>query len=314
MSLLSKLRNRLRWKSSNWFHAFAQGSKIHYLQESLRQAQISNDHLMSLWLQGQPAHPNPLTRFGKKYFSQADEDGILLEILRRIGLNSGTCVEIGCGDGLENNTLILLSQGWKTVWIDAAPLAFDPMCNTDLLVHYQEFVAASNVPRLVRQGIHVLHETEIDVLSIDIDGNDGYIAEALLRDAFKPSLIVIETNEILPPPIVFRQAYDPSYVWDHTKNSGWSLQAISNLLEGFGYSCLACNLQTGVNAFFVRQDLRGFFPDVPTNLEALYVGPSSHPFKYRDRRTKVTAELVEQLVRNAHPANKDLTSRYQAGD
>ena len=49
---------------------------------------------------------NPLNRFGAKYFSSTDEDGITLEIAKRLGIKSGTFIEIGVGNGLENNTLI----------------------------------------------------------------------------------------------------------------------------------------------------------------------------------------------------------------
>lgn len=302
MTVMKKFGNRLKTKTSNWFHSYAQGSKIHYLQETLRQSQITNDYLMSLWLQGRPAHPNPLTTFGAKYFSQSDEDGILIEILRRLGLRTGTCVEIGCGDGLENNTLILLAQGWRSVWIDATDLAFDPQSNPALLAHLKEFVTAENIPSLVRRGLSSLQSETVDVLSVDIDGNDGYIAAALLNAGFEPGVIVIETNEVLPPPIRFQQPYQADYAWDKTKNSGWSLQSLANLLAPHGYRCVACNLQTGVNAFFVHEEQMKAFADVPSRLEDIYVGRSIHPLKYRDRRTSIGATFVEHLVRNTKPA------------
>jgi len=60
----------------------------------------------------QLAHPNPLNAFGKKCYSQTDEDGITLEILRRIDcLRNGTYAEYGVGDGTENNTLVLAALG-----------------------------------------------------------------------------------------------------------------------------------------------------------------------------------------------------------
>jgi len=300
---MKKFGNRLKTKTSNWFHSFAQGSKIHYLQETLRQSQITNDYLMSLWLQGRAAHPNPLTTFGAKYFSQSDEDGILIEILRRLGLRTGTCVEIGCGDGLENNTLILLAQGWRSVWIDAADLAFDPQSNPALLVHLKEFVTSENIASLVARGLSSLQSETVDVLSVDIDGNDGYVAGALLNAGLRPSVIVIETNELLPPPIYFAQQNDPIHAWDGSANRGWSLQSLADLVRPFGYRCVACNLQTGVNAFFVHEEQMKFFADVPSRLEDIYVGRSIHPLKYRDRRTSISAEFVEHLVRNTKPAS-----------
>lgn len=65
----TQLIRRVRSKANNWFHAFAQGSKISYLQEQLKQLQISNDYLMALWMNTGPKHPNPLAHFGKKVFS-----------------------------------------------------------------------------------------------------------------------------------------------------------------------------------------------------------------------------------------------------
>lgn len=303
MSTLSKLRARLRSKYESWFHSFAQGSKIVYLQESLRQSQIANDYLMSLWLQGRQPHPNPLLKHGQKFFSQSDEDGILLEILRRLDVSSGVSVEIGCGNGLENNTLNLLARGWRTVWIDAAGIAFDRNCNPRLLSYQQQFVTAENVVNLVREGQKRLGVDRVDVLSIDVDGNDGYLASAMLEAGFLPSVVVIETNEVIPPPIRFAQPYNPGHVWDRTKNYGWSLQSLADLFSRHSYVCVACNLQTGVNAFFVRERFMDRFSDVPSNLADLYVGRSIHPLKYRDRVTQVDANLIEAVVRAASPTS-----------
>ena len=49
-----------------------------------------------------------LQRFGFKVHSQNEEDGIIQEIFRRIGVTNKKFIEIGVGDGLENNTLFLL--------------------------------------------------------------------------------------------------------------------------------------------------------------------------------------------------------------
>lgn len=289
----------VRAKFRDWLAAFAKGSKLYYTQETYQQALLTNDLLMSIWLQGNQNHPNPLLKCGKRYFSQSDEDGIILEILRRINLTSGVCVEVGCGNGLENNTLNLLARGWRSVWIDAGPLAIDAKCNPNLLSFQQAFVTTENIVTVTRRGLSDLHATHVDLLSIDVDGNDGYVADALLASGLQPSVVIIELNEVIPPPIRFAQKYDPNYVWDRTKNSGWSLQALVDLLVRYGYSCVGCNLHTGVNAFFVRDSLLQHFNDVPRDLASLYVGRSFPPFKHRDRRTQVTAGLIEALIRGA---------------
>lgn len=291
-------------KLSNWFHAYAQGSKLHFLQQSLKELQKANDYLMSMWLLGQPKHPNPLNACGRKYFSQSDEDGILLEILRRIGRTSGVCLEVGAGDGTENNTLILATQGWKTIWIDAIPCAFDPTCNPLVLSHHQVFVSVDNVCEIVQKGLENLGASTVEVLSIDIDGNDGYLASALLDSGLTPEVLVIEINELLPPPVRFMQDYNSEYVWDNSKNSGSSLQSLSELLEPYGYLCVGCNSQTGVNAFFVRSDFAKQFTDVPSNLAELFIGRSVHPYKYRDHRTQLSPKLIENVLRTIEPESK----------
>ena len=58
---------------------------------------------------------------GFKVYSQADEDGIIEDIARRIGVDDGHFIEIGCGDGRENNTHYLLLKGWRGIWVDGNP-------------------------------------------------------------------------------------------------------------------------------------------------------------------------------------------------
>lgn len=298
-----KIVKHLKNKAVAWARSFIQGSRHAYLQESLRQAQVSNDYLMSIWLQGREVHPNPLLKHGKKYFSQADEDGILLEILNRIGLQSGVCVEVGCGSGVENNTLNLLLRGWPSVWIDAQPLAFESGSNPELLSFHNEFVNSENINRIVGRGLSNLRVKGVDVLSIDVDGNDGYIAKSLLEGGLTPSVIVVEINELIPPPVRFAQEYVADHIWDGTRNSGWSLQSISELLDQFGYTCVACNLETGVNAFFVASKHLPNFSDIPRDLNLLFVGRSIYPQKHRDVSKRMTPELAHNLVRQARRAS-----------
>ncbi len=70
------------------------------------------------------ASKNPLNKFGGKVFSQTDEDGITLEICRRMGLENGFYCEFGVGNGLECNTLVLASLQWRGFWVGGEQLAF----------------------------------------------------------------------------------------------------------------------------------------------------------------------------------------------
>ena len=75
-------------------------------------------HLLLERLRGNPRYQNGkcLTLSGQKVYSQCDEDGMIREIFRRIGETNKTFVEFGVGDGLENNTLALLFEGWVDWW------------------------------------------------------------------------------------------------------------------------------------------------------------------------------------------------------
>src|SRR5580704_3489295 len=61
-----------------------------------------------------------LLAFGFKCHSQSDEDGILTEIFRRIGVKARVFVEIGIETAIECNTAYLLLQGWSGIWIEAS--------------------------------------------------------------------------------------------------------------------------------------------------------------------------------------------------
>ena len=59
-----------------------------------------------------------LLNFGFKVYSQADEDGILEEIFKRIGFSQKKFIELGIQDGTECNTTYLLKSGWSGLWVD----------------------------------------------------------------------------------------------------------------------------------------------------------------------------------------------------
>ena len=119
-----------------------------------------------------------LEPYGFKVYSQNDEDGIVQEIFRRIGINDRTFVEFGVESGLENNTLKLLLEGWRGLWLEAGAESVtsiknrfsDVIANNRLTVQLA-FITAENINELIGDW----GTGEIDLLSIDIDGNDFYV-------------------------------------------------------------------------------------------------------------------------------------------
>ena len=199
--------------------------------------------------------PLRLERFGSKVYSQYDEDGIIQEIFRRIGTTNKLFVEFGVETGIENNSLKLLLEGWRGLWIEgsesyAESIAsrFSDLISSRKLLLTRSFVTAENINDL----IETFATGEIDLLSIDIDGNDYHIFEALT--VVQPRVVIIEYNAKFPPPISITQIYKKDFVWSGTDYMGSSLEALVRLAKRRGYSLVGCNFP-GINAFFVRDDL-----------------------------------------------------------
>lgn len=213
-------------------------------------------------LLAQPCYGEPgrLERHGHKVWSQNDEDGILQEIFRRIGTATRSFVEFGVSDGRECNTLKLLVQGWRGLWMESLPqhcqtirrVFAGPLAENRLEL-LETAVTAENINGLLA-GARIAAAGELDLLSIDIDGNDYHVFAAIRAPL--PRVLVIEFNSKFPPPMDLVPPYDPARVWDGSDYAGASLQAIANLAARRGYRLVGTNI-TGANAFFVRANLAG---------------------------------------------------------
>jgi hypothetical protein len=151
----------------------------------------------------QNAHPNPLNKFGKKCFSQTDEDGITLEIVRRLGIKNGFYAEFGVGNGLENNTLILAALGWNGFWVGGEDLAFN-YAGSKKFKYIKEWIMLDNISRLAQLGSAAFPGSLLDVISLDLDGNDIFFVKNLLQNAFLPKLFIVEYNSKSPPLLNFK--------------------------------------------------------------------------------------------------------------
>jgi hypothetical protein len=214
------------------------------------------------------ADPRNLNRHEFQVFSQFGEDGITAEIFRRIGTANKTFLEIGIGDGLQNNTAFLLFLGWSGAWIDANEKSI-AACNArfaDLIAAKrlslrQAFVSEENVVGLVDElGV----PRELDFFSLDIDRNTYYVWQALER--LRPRVAVIEYNPAIPAQIDWKVDYDARLAWNKTIYYGASLKALEILGKRLGYSLVGCSI-AGVNAFFVRDDLVGDLFETPFTAE-----------------------------------------------
>jgi hypothetical protein len=231
-----------------------------------------HDFLMRAeWSRSIEGTSNPLNRFGAKYFSQGDEDGLTLEIVKRLGIENGAFAELGVGNGLENNTLILLASGWRGFWIGGEDLAFNHKLNPKRFCFLKGWVSLENVTSLIRQGMQSIGLRALDVLSLDLDGNDYYLAQEILAAGILPKLLILEYNAKFPPPIKWKMEYNANHSWDATDYQGASLASFVELLSEYSYALVCCNAATGANAFFVKKEYLIKFDEVPKTIGELFV-------------------------------------------
>jgi len=216
---------------------------------------------------------NPLNKYGKKIFSQSDEDGITIEIIKRINcLNEGIFVELGVGDGTENNTLILKALGWKGFWIGNEKLKID-YANSKDFSYICSFVDLENVVDLLKKGLSSIGENLIDVISLDLDGNDYYFLKKIIENNFKPKLFIVEYNAKFPPPVKWKIEYEKDHKWKGDDYFGASLSTYNDFFEKNGYKLICCNAHTGANAYFIKKEFINLFQDVPDEIDDLYMKP-----------------------------------------
>jgi hypothetical protein len=204
--------------------------------------------------------PRRLERFGYKVYSQSDEDGILAEIFHRIGKTNRVFVEFGAEVGLENNSRLLLEQGWSGLWIEGNPdyagsirWTYRDQLASGQLKFTSSFVYPTNINQLISDAYI---SGEIDFLSIDIDSNDWFVWQAI--SVINPRVVCIEHNHGYPPPMEYVMPYKPDYYWDGTGPAIYGSSLSSNCKLGLekGYTLVGCGLYSA-NGFFVRNDLLG---------------------------------------------------------
>jgi len=178
-----------------------------------------------------------------KVFSQNGEDGVIESIFRAIGERSRYYVEIGTGPRAEEcNTRLLLQRGWSGVWIDRDG---DPSAGV-----VKVRITPDNVNSIFK-ALGVPTVPQPDLVSIDVDGQDLWIWEAM---RLLPRVVVIEYNAQLGPGWIASVPRDNDFVWSGDAYFGASLMGLACLAQRKGYTLVYCESR-GVNAFFVRSDV-----------------------------------------------------------
>jgi hypothetical protein len=202
-------------------------------------------------------YPERLTARRFRISSQNQEDGLTLALLGEAGVTRRRFVEIGSGLSGGNSGFLARECGWSGLMVDGH--------EAHMIQVGRRFPTVKSVAAWVtRDNINDLITShgcagEVDLFSLDLDGCDYWIWEAM--NACSPRVVILEYNSMFGAERAVTIPYDPKFDRHrhHIAYYGASLAALTRLSARKGYRLVAVE-PTGVNAFFLRNDLATHIP------------------------------------------------------
>jgi len=238
--------------------------------------------------------------YGRKVYSQNNEDGITLRILQIISENNIPLNkffwEFGVEDGSECNTRILRNK-WNGIIMDGG--------HEDHKINlFREIITWENIWNLIKK---YKIPKDLGLLSIDTDYNDAYLAHRLLKK-ITPSIIIAEYNIDLglKDMVVI---HDPDHFWDYSKYYGCSALCLQRIYSDYGL--ISAN---SINLFFIHKDIlrKLNFKQKPLKNIIGQFMKTKHPFKqdYFHRHwvssKDVNERFVKKTIKYSKQINKEL--------
>jgi len=231
---------------------------------------------------------NNLAEVEFKVFSQFGEDGIIQLLINNIPIKNEIFIEFGVENYKESNTrFLLINNNWKGLLIDSDEKSINYIKNDDIYWKHDikavcELITKENINSIFSSNGF---EGDIGLLSIDIDGNDYWIWEAI--EVVSPRIVICEYNSVFGCKDAVTIPYEPNFniTKAHFSNLyfGASLLALCYLANKKGYIFIGCN-NAGNNAFFVRKDFASTFKKI--NIKDGYVYAKFR--QSRDKKGKLT--------------------------
>ena len=239
----------------------------------------------SLFLQGQMAAKSmdPAKRLGCladsefRVYSQWGEDGIVEWLVAHVDVSNDRFVEFGVETFKEANCRFLLqNRNWKGLVLDGSEDNMGALRAQNFywmhdLTGNAAFVTAENINGLIAEAGF---DGPLGILSVDIDGNDYWVWQAIT--CVDPAIVICEVNPVLGDLYPVTVPYDPAFWRFDAHRSGLyfgaSIAALRHLATEKGYRFVGTS-STGINAFFVRDDLA---PPVLALLDEVKAFPPRH--------------------------------------
>ncbi len=243
MNIIEKIRNLFNSPRSIL-------AKIDYIQQALGRIETKLNQ-----------NESNINKAEFRVYSQWGEDGIIQYLINNIKIPNKIFIEFGVETYRESNTRFLLqNNNWSGLVIDGSESNIDYIKNDPIYWKYNlkaelAFIDKDNINNLIeKNGI----TGDIGILSVDIDGNDYWIWDAI--ECISPRIVICEYNSHFGNSHKVSVPYDKSFFRTNKHFSniyyGASIAAFEFLGQLKGYS-LICSNSTGNNIFFVRDDLIG---------------------------------------------------------
>jgi hypothetical protein len=233
-------------------------------------------------------------------FSQNGEDGILDVLRKKLSVSNRYFIEIGCSDGIENNTAWLaVAEKYSGMMIDGDEKLIKRARKT--VQRYSIglecralFVTPEKIADIKRLAFH----SDPDVFSLDIDGNDYYIAKAIFQNGFRPKIFVVEYNAVFGPERSVTIEYRPDFVFTTAHATqlyyGVSIMGWKKFFAEQGYRFVTVD-RNGVNAFFV--DPAQFDKDFVDAVQGLDFTENRYQYtKFREPHTAQFERIADQKL------------------
>lgn len=196
-----------------------------------------------------------LNVYASNVYSQYGEDGMISEILRRIGIDGGVAVEFGCSDGVAcSNTANLWknsNQKWAALLIDV-----DHNYILELQKNLEGTLADYKIAEVTPGTVDsLINSASVEVMSIDIDGDDFWVFCAMKCRA---KVLIIEYNKTIPPHL--------DLVPQLGEKLGIGSRTLVSAAEQRGYTFLGL---TEGNCIFVDTSYAHLFDDIEKDLTVL---------------------------------------------
>ena len=254
-SLVNIVRERLTpfLKYVRYDRTYAHQSDLLILGETLLTAK------MALWdTPKMPFIPSFWDDYGFRVFSQNNEDGLIQYIIHHTDIPSRSFIEFGVEDYSECNTrFLIMHNNWSGLVMDGSEKAMQDLRRQNIYIRRQiesksAFITRDNINSLISSSGY---SGKIGLLSVDIDGNDYWVLEAI--ECIQPQILICEFNPLFGAEEKVAIPYKEDFYRHSAHYSGYyygaSLNAFTHLANSRGYK-LVCINNLGNNAFFVKKD------------------------------------------------------------